>query len=84
MHDDEALGALQEALLDELARAASPAEARAALLSSPACAPYRDWIAGFELRSLAVAMELVRKWGVRTRSATEAREGARGPKLAEG
>jgi uncharacterized protein len=65
--DVSALGRYQDALVEILRAAASPAGARlahAALLDHPDVAPFRDQVQRFDLRALEVACALTARWGV--------------------
>ena len=63
--DDPALDRFQAALLELLAETDDVEAIRARLAADPAFAPYAAYVAGFEPRMLAVASELVRRWGRR-------------------
>ena len=60
--DDPELAAYQAALLELLASGVAPAEMQARLAADPAFAPYREYTATFEPRSLEIASALVRRW----------------------
>lgn len=62
--EDEALAALQAAMLAVLAEDLDAREAHARLHAA-ASAAHRDWIDRFEPRSIEVAQALVKKWGRR-------------------
>jgi hypothetical protein len=65
MSDDDALDALQTALLDRLAQKQPPAELRRALAADPAFAPYRAWVGGLDDGALEAAAALVAIWARR-------------------
>jgi len=62
----DALADFQAALLDLLARDLPPDEMQRRLRDDPAFADFRDYARQFEPRMLAVAAELVKKWGKRS------------------
>ncbi len=64
--DDDDLAAFQAALLDLLDRGLPAEEVRRRLRDDPAFAAFRGYVEAFEPRMLAVAAELVKKWGRRT------------------
>lgn len=76
MTPDDALADFQAALLDLLAREHSPVEIQRRLREDDAFAAHRDYVLGFEPRMLAVAVELVKKWGKRSVFAAESAENA--------
>lgn len=61
--DDAVLHRWQTRLLALLQANVDPAEVRAALLADPELAPLHAYAAGLDLHALAVAAELVAKWG---------------------
>jgi hypothetical protein len=65
MRDDEALATFQEALLELLDSHESPEAVLRALAAREELLPFRDYVSTFDVRSVAVAMDLVKKWGVR-------------------
>jgi hypothetical protein len=64
MADD--LARFQAALLDLLSQDLPPDAMRQRLRDDPAFAEFRDYVDRFEPRMLAVAAELVKKWGKRS------------------
>jgi hypothetical protein len=66
MSPSDALAAYQDALLDLLAADLSPEEIEQRLREDAAFAMFRADVSQFEPRMLAVAAELVRKWGKRS------------------
>ena len=71
MNESKQLADFQAALLEILARDESPEQLLERMNRHPACEPYRDYLASFELKMVEVAAELVKKWGVRSRSTEE-------------
>ena len=63
--DDEELARFQAAFLDLLAEDLTAEQVLDRLRRDEVFAPYRPWLERFEVRSIDVAMELVRKWGRR-------------------
>jgi hypothetical protein len=63
--DDEALAAFQEALLEALDTSATPEAAIATLLEQKELSAFHAYVSTFEPRTIAVAMDLVKKWGKR-------------------
>ena len=61
--DDAVLHRWQTRLLSLLQAGREPAEIRAALLADPELGPLHAYAAGLDLHALAVATELVAKWG---------------------
>ena len=61
--DDAVLHRWQARLLSLLQAGREPAEIRAALLADPELGPLHAYAAGLDLHALAVAAELVAKWG---------------------
>lgn len=59
----EDLALFQSRLLQLLWEETEPEKIRAALLADPALGPFHDYVENMEDRMLAVACELVRKWG---------------------
>lgn len=57
------LALFQSRLLQLLWEETEPEKIRAALLVDPALAPFHGYIESMEGRMIAVACELVRKWG---------------------
>lgn len=68
MTDDQELAVFQAALLSALSEEAEPERALVRLQTDPRCAPFAEWIEGFEPEMLEVAAHLVRKWGRRVPS----------------
>ncbi|MBA4064165.1 MAG: hypothetical protein C0501_10715 [Isosphaera sp.] len=66
--DDDDLAAFQAALLDLLDRNLPAEELRRRLRDDPAFAAFRGYVETFEPRMLAVAADLVKKWGRRSGS----------------
>ena len=62
-HDDVELWNFQTALLELLSQPLSAQEKLARLETDTAFESYRDYVKTFDLRSIAVASELVLKWG---------------------
>lgn len=60
---DEALARFQAALLDLLSQPLSASEIALRLREDAACAPFQDYVSGFEPRMIEVAAELTKKWG---------------------
>ena len=67
---DSELEAFQALLLDMLERGVAPEALKAQLLADPAGAPFRDYVASFEPRCLAVASRIVKKWALRRTSSS--------------
>jgi hypothetical protein len=65
MSDDTNLARFQAALLDLLDQGHPPQEIVARLQRDPSLAEYAAYVATFEPRMVAVAIELVAKWGRR-------------------
>lgn len=65
MPDDRALAHFQAVLLDLLDRGGEPHEIIESLRRDSRLAEYADYIASFEPRMMAVAVELIAKWGQR-------------------
>ena len=65
MTEDEQLARFQATLLDLLDRGDSPQAIIDTLRSDPRWPGYADYVATFEPRMVAVAVELVAKWGQR-------------------
>lgn len=61
--DELVLQRWQARLLALLREGGEPASIRAALLADPELAPLHAYAAGLDLHALAVAVELVAKWG---------------------
>jgi hypothetical protein len=61
--DEAVLHRWQTRLLALLREGRAPAEVRAALLADPKLAPLHAYAAGLDLHALAVATELIAKWG---------------------
>jgi len=61
--DEATLHRWQLRLLELLHEGRDPAEIRAALLADPELEPFHAYAAGLDLHALAVATELVAKWG---------------------
>jgi hypothetical protein len=61
--DDAVLHRWQTRLLALLQEGREPADVRAALLADPELRPLHAYAAGLDLHALAVATELVAKWG---------------------
>lgn len=57
----DALGRFQDAMTQTLV---DGRRVRATLLEHPACAPFRDQVAAWDLRAVEVAIALTAKWGV--------------------
>ena len=60
------LARFQAALLDLLSQDLPADAMRQRLRDDPAFAEFREYVVGFEPRMLAVAAELVKKWGKRS------------------
>ncbi|MEO8703575.1 MAG: DUF692 family multinuclear iron-containing protein [Kofleriaceae bacterium] len=58
------LGRYQDALAGVVRATSNARDVHAALLAHPEVAPFRDHVAGFELRALEVAIALANKWGI--------------------
>jgi hypothetical protein len=56
------LAAYQTALALALTQLDDPRLIRDRLLADPACAPFRDYIASFDLRALEVSARLAKRW----------------------
>lgn len=69
---DAHLAAFQAALLELLAQPLSPAEMMERLQHDATFAPFADYVSTFEPRMLEVAAALVKKWGRRTETGSEA------------
>jgi hypothetical protein len=63
--DDAALAVFQAALLEALDTSPTPEAAIAALLHREDLAAFHAYVSTFEPRTVAVAMDLVKKWGKR-------------------
>ncbi|MBI1831439.1 MAG: hypothetical protein HYR84_08320 [Planctomycetes bacterium] len=66
MASNDELARFQAALLDLLFQDLPIDVVQARLQSDPAFADFRTYVDGFEPRMLAVAAELVKKWGKRS------------------
>jgi hypothetical protein len=61
----DALAEFQSALLRLLAEARSPEDTLAQLRARPEFRPFADYVATFDARAVATAIELVQRWGRR-------------------
>jgi hypothetical protein len=74
MPPTDELAAFQAALLDLLAQDLPPEAMQRRLREDAAFAGYQAYVQGFEPRMLAVAVELVKKWGKPMRGPLNSRQ----------
>ncbi len=71
MRDDVQMAAFQAAMLELLDSPLSASELKDRMLAHPASAPFRDWVAQWDLRCVETAGLLVKQWGRRRALAGE-------------